>query len=178
MWLLYGAASLHEILIFNYTIAMGPGTARVFQVSGSRVTLARRKDIVWRKTDCTPDLLIYVDCLRWRPCSERTAFPIRRRCTNRLLAMENHGAAVSGTKAILQQLKVHYRLGLTNVWHACPKWHAEIFPWHAAFIALRFFYFFCPNSASILRIICVYRDTSHCVEILYTLPLLPNSTAS
>jgi len=139
MWLLYGAASLHEILIFNYAIAMGAGTACVFQVRGSRVTLARRKDIVLRKTDCTRNLLIYVDCWRSRPCSERTVFPIRRRWMNRLLAMENHGAAVSCIKAILQQLKVHYRRGLTNVWHACPKWHAEVFPWHAVYIALRFF---------------------------------------
>jgi len=53
MRLLYGAAYLNEILICNYTIATGPGTACVFQVSGSRVTLARRKDIVLHKTDCT-----------------------------------------------------------------------------------------------------------------------------
>ena len=158
---------------------MGLGTACVFHVSGSRVTLARRKDIVLHKTDCTRNLLIYVDCSRRHPCSERTVFLIRRRCTNRLLAMANHGAAVSGTKAILQQLKVHYRPRLTNFWHACPKWHVEIFPWHAAFTALRFFKFLLPDQRLyIVNNMCIHTHTSHCVEILYALPLLPNSIAS
>jgi hypothetical protein len=141
MRLLYGAASLNEILIFNYTIATGPGTACVFQVSGSRVKLACRKDIVLHKTDCTRNWLIYVDCLGDVHAS-RILFLIRRRCKNRLLAMANHGAAVSGTKTILQQLKVHYRPGLTNVWHACQKWHAAV-------IALRFFFFFFARTASL-----------------------------
>jgi hypothetical protein len=40
------------------------------------------------------------------------------------------------------------RTGLTNFWHACPKWHAEKFPWQAAFIAVPFcfFYFARPES--------------------------------
>ena len=160
---------------------MGLGTACVFQVSGSRVTLARRKDIVVHKTDCTRNLLIYVDCLRRHPCSERTLSLIRRRCANRLLAMANHGAAVSGTKAILQQLNVHYRPGLTNFWHACPKWHVEIFPWHAAFTVLRFFLFLLSDQRLyIVNNMCIYTHThtSHCLEIPYALSLLPVSTAS
>ena len=118
--------------------------------------------------------------LRRHTYSERTVFLSRRRCTNRLLPMANPGAAVSGSKAILQQLKMRYRPRMTNFWHACPKWHAEIFPWHEAFTTLRFFFFnfLCPTGVSILWIICLYIHTSHCVEIQYALPLLPNSTAS
>ena len=45
--------------------------------------------------------------------------------------------------------------GLSNVWHACSKWHTERFPWHATFTAVPFFYFFYPTSVSILWRICV-----------------------
>jgi hypothetical protein len=31
------------------------------------------------------------------------------------------------------------RAHLTNLWHACPKWRAERFPWHGAFTAVPIF---------------------------------------
>lgn len=30
---------------------------------------------------------------------------------------------------------------LTNLWHSCPKWHAERFPWHEAFTAVPVVFF-------------------------------------
>ena len=48
------------------------------------------------------------------------------------------------------------RPGLTNLRHACPKWQAVRYPWHSAFTAVQFFYFFCPNSVSILSYIYIY----------------------
>ena len=41
-----------------------------------------------------------------------------------------------------------------------------------------FFYFFWPTSNSILWRICVYIHISDCVDTVYKLPLLPNSTAN
>jgi len=47
------------------------------------------------------------------------------------------------------------RAELTNLWHAYPKWRAEIFPWHAAFTAVPIF--FCwPTNVCILWRICLY----------------------
>jgi hypothetical protein len=59
--------------------------------------------------------------------------------------MVNHGSTVSGTEAILQYLKVHYRPGLRNFWHACPKWQAERFPGHSTFTALQLYLFLLPD---------------------------------
>ena len=66
--------------------------------------------------------------------------------------------------------------GLVNLWHMCPKWHLERFPWHAGFTAVQFFFlnFFCPISVSI----CVYMHKSDCIEIVCELLLLPNNTVS
>jgi hypothetical protein len=33
-------------------------------------------------------------------------------------------------------------LGLTNLWHTYPKWHAQRFLWHTAFTAVPFFMYF------------------------------------
>jgi len=45
--------------------------------------------------------------------------------------------------------------GITNLWHACPKWHAEIFPSHAVFTAVSIL-FLRPTSVSVLRRTCVF----------------------
>jgi hypothetical protein len=50
---------------------------------------------------------------------------------------------------------------------ACvPKWHPEIFPWHAIFTAILFlFNFFCLISMSMLWRICVYVHISDHVHL-------------
>ena len=69
--------------------------------------------------------------------------------------------------------------GPTNLWHACPKWHAGRFPWHAAFTALQFLLFLLPNwLLHIVKTMYVCIHISDCVENVYELPLLPNHTAS
>jgi hypothetical protein len=45
---------------------------------------------------------------------------------------------------------------LMNLWHGCPKWHEERFPWHAAFTALPIFYLHCPNSGGIVDAIFIF----------------------
>jgi len=67
------------------------------------------------------------------------------------------------------------RPGHANLRLACPKLHAERFPWHAAFTSVPFF-LFCSISVSILRRVRVY--TYDCVETVRELQLLPNDTAS
>ena len=62
------------------------------------------------------------------------------------------------------------RAGLTNLWHSCPRWHAERSPWHTKFSAVQ--NFFLAHSASL------YIHISDCVESVYELPLLPNNSAS
>ena len=39
------------------------------------------------------------------------------------------------------------------------------------------FYFLCPTTVAILCTMCVHIHISDCVETVYELPLLPNSTA-
>jgi hypothetical protein len=56
-------------------------------------------------------------------------------------------------------------------------WHKESFPWHAAFIAVTFFYSF-SRPMSLYCEKCVYIYIPVCVEIVYELALLPNNTAS
>ena len=71
--------------------------------------------------------------------------------------------------------------GLTNLWHACPKQHADRWPWNATFTAgPGLFYFFCPTRVSKLWRMCVYTyiHISDCLQTVYELPLLPNNTAS
>ena len=48
------------------------------------------------------------------------------------------------------------RRAIANLWHACPKWHAEKFPWYATFTAVPIFRFLCPTTVAILCTICVY----------------------
>ena len=40
---------------------------------------------------------------------------------------------------ILLSKAEHSIAGLANIWHACPKWHAERLPWHMAFTAVPVF---------------------------------------
>ena len=65
------------------------------------------------------------------------------------------------------------RASLRKIWHACPKWHAETFPSHAAFTAVPTFHFLCPTGVSILWRTRVYVHVCDCLE---TLP--PNNTVS
>ena len=60
-----------------------------------------------------------------------------------------------------------------KIWHACPEWQAERFPWQTAFIAVPKFYLFFHNSFSILwRIRYVYTNLTpyrlncHCYQIV------------
>jgi uncharacterized membrane protein len=48
--------------------------------------------------------------------------------------------------------------GLAKLWHACPNRHAERFPWHAAFTAVRFFFFnyLLYQRLYIVKSTCVY----------------------
>ena len=41
---------------------------------------------------------------------------------------------------ILLSKAEHSIAGLANLWHACPKWHAERLPWHVAFTAVPIFF--------------------------------------
>ena len=68
------------------------------------------------------------------------------------------------------------RTGLTNFWHACPKRHAEKFPWQAAFTAVPFFFILPDQSLYTVNNMCTYTHT--CVQTVYELPLLPNINAS
>jgi hypothetical protein len=61
----------------------------------------------------------------------------------------------------------HSTAGLSNLRHACPKWHA-------AFTAVPIF---CPTSVSILWTASVYTHISDTVQTVYEPPLLPNNTA-
>jgi len=49
-------------------------------------------------------------------------------------------------------------MGLANLWHACPKWHAEIFPLSAACTAvLNPFLFLLPYKLPyIVKNVCVH----------------------
>jgi hypothetical protein len=40
----------------------------------------------------------------------------------------------------IRGLQLHSRSGLPTLWHVYPKWHAERFPWHAAFTAVPVFF--------------------------------------
>ena len=91
-------------------------------------------------------------------------------------AVASRGVTV--LKWISAKWGIRSHTGLPNLWHACPKWYAERFPWHAAITALPFFYFFCPISVSILWRICVYTHFWLRIEIVYEVPLVPNNTAS
>jgi len=50
------------------------------------------------------------------------------------------------------------RQGLTNLWHACPKWHAERYPWHVTFTAvpLVFLVYFAPPASLYCEYIYIY----------------------
>jgi len=52
---------------------------------------------------------------------------------------------------VVQVTVLHYtRPKLVNLWHTCPKWNAERFPWHLAFTVFQFSYFlFFTQSASL-----------------------------
>jgi hypothetical protein len=69
--------------------------------------------------------------------------------------------------------------GLTYLWHACPKWHAVRFPWHAALTVVPIFFNFSarPPSLHCEEHVCTIL-ISDCVEILHELPLLPHDTVS
>jgi hypothetical protein len=45
-------------------------------------------------------------------------------------------------------------LGLATLWNACLKWHKERFAWQVAITAIPIFYFFCPSSIYIVKIMC------------------------
>ena len=73
----------------------------------------------------------------------------------------------------------HSRTGLKKVRHACPEWHLERFPKHAACMAVQiFFNFFCPISICILWSICVCIHISDCLQNVLELLVLTNNTAS
>ena len=56
------------------------------------------------------------------------------------------------------QMLPWYRLGLTNLRHACPQWHAERFPWHAEFTVVPLFLISLPRPVTICceEYVCVY----------------------
>ena len=68
-----------------------------------------------------------------------------------------------------------YRPGLTNLWHACPKWQAE-------FTAVPLCFYLPSRPASVCCEKCIYIyihiHISDLIEIVYELPLLPNNSAS
>jgi hypothetical protein len=70
------------------------------------------------------------------------------------------------------------RPGLANVWHVCPKWHSEYFPWNTAFTAVPTFNFFYQNSVSTLSQYVYINKYIHiyaCIETVHKLPLLSKS---
>ena len=87
------------------------------------------------------------------------------------------------------------RSRLTNLRHAYQKWPAESFPWHAALLlSQNFLHLLSDQSLCIVNDMYMYvyiyiyaqththththTHTSHCVETVFELVLLPNSTAS
>ena len=55
--------------------------------------------------------------------------------------------------------KLQLRTGLPNLWHACPQWPAERYPWHAAFTAVPIFKisFARPPSPYCAQYVYIYR---------------------
>jgi len=49
------------------------------------------------------------------------------------------------------------KVGLRNLWHACPKWHAKIRSWHAA-VTLDSSYILPDNVAVLWRYTRIYID--------------------
>ena len=113
-----------------------------WEVTLSGVTLARRKEIVLRKTDCTRNLLIYVDCFK------ATAMH-REDCVANSKTL--HEPFVSCANCLF--LFSDQRLCIVNSVSVCVCVCVHIY-------------------------IYIHIHTSHCVEILYELQLLPSSTAS
>jgi len=54
--------------------------------------------------------------------------------------------------------------GLANLWHECPKWQAERFPWYAEFTAVPFFFFFLPGQHRYI-VIYIYIYICICTHI-------------
>ena len=57
-------------------------------------------------------------------------------------------------RCFFQALQANTPPSLANLWHACPKWHTERFPWDATFTSVSiFFHLFCPtNFCTVWRI--------------------------
>jgi len=55
----------------------------------------------------------------------------------------------------LQQLK-YLRQKAAKIWHTCSKWHAETFPWHAAFTAPSIILIYFPLPASLYCELYIY----------------------
>jgi hypothetical protein len=81
-----------------------------------------------------------------------------------------------------------YSARLTILWHACPKWHPESFPLHAAVTDIPYFISFARPACLyceeyyihmyIYIYIYIYVYISDTVQTVYELQLLPNNTAS
>ena len=56
-------------------------------------------------------------------------------------------------------LSPHLITGLPTQWHACPKWHMERFPWHAAFTVVPIFFISVATPASPYCAEHVYKHT-------------------
>ena len=81
----------------------------------------------------------------------------------------------------------HIRAGVTNLWLACPIYHAERLPWYAAFTAIAVLFLLPDRRVWVVYNMCVciyiyiyiyiYTHTSDCVQTVYELLLLSNNTA-
>jgi len=71
---------------------------------------------------------------------------------------------------------------LVNLWYACPKWHTERLPWRTALTAVPIFFLLLLPSQNVYIVkclyACAYKHVSDCVEIVFEILLLPNSTVS
>jgi hypothetical protein len=72
---------------------------------------------------------------------------------------------------------------MANVWHEYTKWHTVGFPCHAAFTVVPFYIFLLPKerlhiakNIYIYIYIYIYARASDCVEIVFEIPLVANSS--
>ena len=79
-----------------------------------------------------------------------------------LMKPEHYEMKITSVVTLTEQYRWHKRLraGLTNLWHAYPKWRAERYSCHPAFaVTPIIFYSFCPTDVSILWRIRTYVHT-------------------
>jgi hypothetical protein len=108
------------------------------------------------------------------PVPSLNSVPVPDRHLNNVTSRAARSTSKQGDECDLTTSKA----GMSNVWHACPKWRADRFPRHAAFIAVPILLFHLPDRRLyIVKNMCIFTHISDTIQTVYELPLLPNDTA-